>query len=78
MEPIKGLKDIKGIVEVTDYSLWWLLGLIAAVALFLGAPEYARLVKALEPYKYKKEVPAMEDKLKEEIRQFIKEIKWES
>lgn len=133
MEQIKGLKDIKGIVEVTDYSLWWLLGLIAAAALFLGAvlyllkrkrrirrrflkspeelareriesidfddpksvaytfvedvarfvdeksaPEYARLAKALEPYKYKKEVPAMDDRLKEEIRKFIEEIKWES
>ena len=39
--------------------------------------QYETLVKALEPYKYKKEVPPLDAGLKEKIRKFIKEIRWE-
>ncbi len=37
---------------------------------------YEKLVQKLEPYKYKKEVPTMDEKLKSEIKMFIKDIKW--
>ena len=126
------LRDIKGIVEVPDYSLWWLLGLIVAGIVlavaavwffrrkrrkkrrFLKTPEelarerieaidyddpksvaytfiedvvhfvdeknrerYEALVQELTPYKYKKEVPPLDEGLKRRIAQFIKEIKWQ-
>ncbi len=125
---MQGLKDIKGLVEVTDYSLWWLLAIIfivfimTAFALYLYknrrirkkrasprevalsnlknidfsdtkntvytfiqdgkqflTPEnetvFKNLEKDLEKYKYKKEVPIMDEALKDEIKRFIKEIK---
>ncbi len=126
------LRDIKGIVEVSDHSLWQLLGLVAGVIVLAAllfyfmkrkrrvkrrflkteaelarerieaidyddpksvaytfiedvsrfVPEqkratYEEIVKALEPYKYKKEVPALDAALKEKIKAFIKEIKWQ-
>lgn len=126
------LRDIKGIVEVSDNSLLLLILLILLFLLAAGAgvwfmkykrrkrrrfrktpleiarerianidyndpknvaytfiedvavfvsdenrKEYATLRKALEPYKYKKEVPPMDADLKEKIQHFIKEIKWQ-
>ena len=121
------LRDIKGLAEVTDYSLYYLLGLIGlavvAVALlaffvykfvnkkekmtqqklarerlkelkiedakesaylFTHLAQYAtgedqkaqleEILKALEPYKYKKEVPELDDVLKLKMQQFIKEV----
>jgi ATP-dependent Zn protease len=38
---------------------------------------YEEIVKALEPYKYKKEVPQIDPDLKASIQRFIKEIKWQ-
>lgn len=121
------LRDIKGLAEVTDYSLYYLLGLIGlavvAVAilaffvykfmnkkekmtqqklareklkelkiedakesayLFSHLAQYAasedqkaqldEILKALEPYKYKKEVPELDEGLKLKMQQFIKEV----
>ena len=36
--------------------------------------EYEQIVKALEPYKYKKEIPKMEKNLKDKIKRFINAI----
>jgi len=121
------LRDIKGLVEVTDYSLYYLsalvlLGLI--LLLILGALLYRRvtrkrvltqrevaigrlksfafddakesvyafshlaqyavsesrreglekLLARLEPYKYRKEVPELDDELKAEMQRFIEEL----
>ncbi len=131
MQKIEGLRDIKGIVEVTDYSLWWFLGIVALILIVAGVAvwrlrpvrkkrrfrktahqlakerieaidysdpkrvaytfiedvgmfvdennrsSYDALCKALEPYKYKKEVPALDEGLKKQIAQFIREIKWQ-
>jgi flagellar biosynthesis/type III secretory pathway M-ring protein FliF/YscJ len=125
------LRDIKGIVEVHDTSLWQLLVLVLlllAIAVFLAfylkrkmrkkrrfrkteaqiAKEridaidyndpkntaytfiedvahfvdeenktaYDAIVKELEPYKYKREVPPLDASLKARIEAFIKGIKW--
>lgn len=121
------LKDIKGIVEVTDYSMYYLLGLIFAVLLMmigiiylykkpkrrkkptsravaldnlrninyanakeiaysftLNTPifineknrdEYEGILKKLEIYKYEKEVPQMNEDLKNEIQKYIGRLK---
>ncbi len=126
------LRDIKGIVGVEDYSLWWLLALVAVLLVagvavfyilkrkrrkkrrFLKTPlelarehieaidysdpksvaytfiedvahfvdeknrvAYEAIVRKLTPYKYKKEVPPLDEGLKREIKAFIKEIKWQ-
>ena len=121
------LRDIKGLAEVTDYSLYYLLGLIGlavvAVALlaffvykfinkkekmtqqklarerlkelkiadakesaylFTHLAQYAvredqkaqldEILKALEAYKYKKEVPELDEALRLKMQQFIKEV----
>ena len=121
------LRDIKGLVEVTDYSLYYLLGLIGLAVIILGVlsfflyryltkkekmtqqklakirlkefdfdgtkeslyafshlAQYAvngeqrerleEILKALESYKYKKEMPVLSDALKLKIEQFIKEV----
>jgi len=126
------LRDIKGIVEVHDTSLWQLLALVALLLLtaalagyFLkrkmrkkrrfrktaaelaqerieaidysdpknvaytfiedvahfvdekSKAEYDAIVRELEPYKYKKEVPPLDEALKERIKAFIKGIRWD-
>ena len=121
------LKDIKGLVEVSDYSLYYLLGVVSIVVVllmvlgffiyrFLNKKErmtqqklarselkhfkvsdakesayrfshlaqYAadeaqqakldEILKDLELYKYKKEVPELDAALKEKMEQFIKEV----
>jgi len=121
------LRDIKGLVEVTDYSLYYLLGLIGAgVILFfiLGYLLYKRVTKKvpmtqqklakkllkelkiedtkesiydfsrlaqyavneqneaelvsilseLESYKYKKEMPKLDEALKKRMQKFIEEV----
>ena len=121
------LRDIKGLVEVTDYSLYYLLGLIGLAVVVLGMlsfflykfltkkekitqqklarekfkdftfdgskeslyqfthlAQYAvsdskkealeAILIALEAYKYKKEMPELDDALKMKIEQFIKEV----
>ena len=120
------LRDIKGLVEVTDYSLYYLLGIVGAaviVLIVLGVILYKYLTKKepltqkkvamellerfefgdakesvyafshlaqyavsehqrseleqllaeLEPYKFKKEVPELDDELKAKMQHFIKE-----
>jgi len=130
MEELKGLKDIKGIVEVNTFNpLWLLLAfviLLATIALifyikrkfrkkrrFKLTPReralkkinsinwddskdiaytfsqevaqfvpqdkeanYKEILKELEAYKYKKDVPKMDSNLKKRIQKFIKGIKW--
>ena len=127
------LRDIKGIVEISDNSFLYLFGIsVVIVLLFIAFLLYFRLrkkrirrkfkksaselakerienidyndpknvaytfiedvgkfidqkkreefkdiVKELEPYKYKKEVPSMDDILKSRIKDFIKEIRWQ-
>ena len=124
---IKGLKDIKPIVEIPDNSLVILsvslfVVLIIGVLLYLllkpkrrrkkkltpfeikkeelksinydddkevayrftthaveflnekNRDEYEKIVKELEPYKYKKEIPKMDEELKEKIKRFIDAI----
>ena len=39
--------------------------------------QYNEILKELDEYKYKKEVPNMDSKLKDRIKKFIKGIKWE-
>ncbi len=121
------LRDIKGLVEVTDYSFYYLLGLIGLGVVLLIAvawivykkitkkapltqkklamellekfetgdaketayafshlAQYAvnddkrtrlqALLDELEVYKYKKEVPELDVRLKKEIEQFAKEL----
>lgn len=120
------LRDIKGIVEVTDYSLYYLLGVVGVstivlmvVAVFLyryvlkkdpltqkkvamdllekftfgdakaSAYEFSHLAQyavndsqrseleellsELEVYKFKKEVPELDEELKAKMKKFIKE-----
>jgi len=120
------LRDIKGLVEVTDYSLYYLLGIAAVSAVivlllalllyrylkkkepmtpkkkaiellekfefgdakesayaFTHLANYAvsddqrreleQLLKELETYKFRKEVPVLDDALKKRIEKFIKE-----
>jgi len=38
-------------------------------------PQYREIVEQFSPYKYKKEVPPLDGRLKEKIEEFIKEIK---
>jgi len=38
---------------------------------------YEAIVHELEPYKYKKEVPQIDPRLREKIEKFIREIRWE-
>jgi len=121
------LRDIKGLVEVTDYSLYYLLGLSTVVLIIVGIlgyllykkmtqktpmsqqklaksllkeleitdakgsvytfshlaqyavtdalqEELQSILKELEPYKYKKEVPQLAPALKERMQKFIKEV----
>ena len=121
------LRDIKGLVEVTDYSLYYLLGLIGLAVVLLGVlgfflykfltkkekmtqqklaieklkalridgskeslysfshlAQYAvsdqqrevldKILSALESYKYKKEMPVLDNVLKAKMEQFIKEV----
>ena len=120
------LRDIKGIVEVTDYSLYYLLGTVGisvivliviavmfykylskkapltqkkvayellkkfefgdakeSVYTFSHLAQYAvndtqrreleELLAELEVYKFKKEVPELDEKLKAKMKKFIKE-----
>jgi cytochrome c-type biogenesis protein CcmH/NrfF len=49
------------------------------VALFVdesNTAEYSKILKELECFKYKKEIPEMSKELKEKLEQFIKGIKW--
>lgn len=122
------LRDIKGLVEVTDYSLYYLSGVLLLgllLLLLLGMLIYRRvnrkapltqqevaiaklnaftfddaktavynfshlaqyavdesrrealeaLLAELEPYKYKKEVPELDEALKAKMMTFIKELK---
>jgi len=131
MDELKGLKDIKDIVEVNTFNpLWLLLALFIffiIVALFFylkkrkrkkrrfklspkeiaknkiesinwddakeiaytftqevplfidesNKKEYKEILKELEEFKYKREVPKMSTELKSRIKRFIKGIKWE-
>jgi Mg/Co/Ni transporter MgtE len=130
MDELKGLKDIKDVVEVSTFNPVWLfifLLLIAIlifiyfkffkrakkkkfkltpkeiaknniksinwddaksiayrfsqdVALFIdesNANEYKKILNKLDEYKYKKEVPKMDSNLKNEIKRFIKALKWQ-
>ncbi len=127
---MESLKDIKEIVEVTDNSLWQLIGtifislILILLLLYLikklfftkkrkkltpkdkalitlknidyndtkeiaytftqnmpyflnqnNQEKFNKIEKELEIYKYKREVPKMEEKLKERIKEMIKEIK---
>ncbi|MGB5964040.1 MAG: hypothetical protein WBF77_03255 [Sulfurimonadaceae bacterium] len=120
------LRDIKGLVEVTDYSMYYLLGIVGItviILILLGVLLYRYLTKKepltqkkvamellekfefgdakqsvyefshlaqyavnesqrkeleqllteLEPYKFKKEVPELDDALKEKMQAFIEE-----
>jgi len=122
------LKDIKGLVEVTDFSLYYLLGLVGVGAVlmillalliykrvsrkdvmtqqqlainllekfkvddakesaytFSHLAQYAvnedqrealqELLRELEPYKYKKEVPDLDPDLKKRLEKFVKEVR---
>jgi hypothetical protein len=122
------LRDIKGLVEVTDYSLYYFGALVAAALLLLlvlGVVIYRQLTKKepltqkraatallekfefgdtkqsvydfsrlaqyavrddqrqeleqllaeLEPYKFKKEVPELDDALKAKMQAFIRGLK---
>ncbi|WP_331774249.1 hypothetical protein [Sulfurospirillum sp. 1612] len=117
------LRDIKGIVAITDYSLYYLIALCVVILILIGLAiywylqprrrkkptakalalkklkninfenqkevaylfclnsiyfvnekneaKYNELVKKLERFKYKKEVPMLDDALKKEIQDFI-------
>jgi hypothetical protein len=121
------LKDIKGIVEVSDYSMYYLLGIIFAILLMiigiiylykkpkrrkkptsrvvalgnlkninyanakdtaysftLNTPffineknrdQYESILQKLEIYKYEKEVPQINEDLKNEIQKYIGRLK---
>ncbi len=122
------LRDIKGLVEVTDYSFYYLLGVIALVVVLLAvaalllyryltkkSPRTQReiaierlerfefgdakesvyrfshlaqyavtdahqkklevLLADLEPYKFKKEVPKLDEVLKSRMQAFIEELR---
>jgi len=121
------LRDIKGLVAVPDYSLYYLLGVVVlglillliigtllyrrvtrkrvptqrevaigrlksfafddakeSVYAFSHLAQYAvsesqrevleKLLARLEPYKYRKEVPELDDELKAEMQRFIEEL----
>ena len=121
------LRDIKGLVEVPDYSFYYLLGLIGVlliIMLIIGTIIYKKLtqkapmtqqkmamellkkfevtdakrsayefshlaqyavnddqrqqleslLKELEVYKFKKEVPELDSQLKERLQTFVKEL----
>ncbi len=120
------LRDIKGLVEVTDYSLYYLLGIVGVAVIILivlgillykyltkkdpltqkkvamellekfefgdakqsvyefsylaqyavneaQRRELEQLLAELEPYKFKKEVPELDDALKAKMQNFIEE-----
>jgi len=122
------LRDIKGLVEIQDYSLYYLLALVILgllIASFViyqlffkrkrrkkptkkeialrelknidysnpkdvaykftifaeslleesDKREYEMLVKELDSYKYKKEIPKMDEDLKKRVKNFIKGLK---
>ncbi len=127
------LRDIKGIVEISDNSLLFLFGIsVFTVLLSVGIllyfkfrkkrvkrrflktkkelakerlenidyddpksvtytfiedagefidekskPEFLKIVEELKPYKYKKEVPQIDEELKKRVKDFIREIKWQ-
>jgi hypothetical protein len=121
------LRDIKGLVDVTDYSLYYLLGIVGVTVIvitLLGFLLYKRLTKKelltqqemainllqkfefgdakksayafshlaqyavnetqrqeleqllveLEAYKFKKEVPVLDEELKAKMHAFMKEV----
>jgi len=121
------LRDIKGLVEVSDYSFYYLLGIIGITVLLIlviglllykmltkkvpmtqqkmamellkkfevhdakqSAYEFSHLaqyavsddqrqqletlLKELEVYKFKKEVPELDGELKERLQSFVKEL----
>jgi len=125
---MEGLRDIKGVVEISEPSLWWFLALLFLVILSFGVAfylfknrrkrrkkptpkelalkalkvldfsntkevvytfleegrlfvneknqeEFNSIAKALEPYKYRREVPPLDEGLKRRIEQFIKGAK---
>ena len=125
---MEGLRDIKGVVEISEPSLWWFLALLFLVILSFGVAfylfknrrkrrkkptpkelalkalkvldfsntkevvytfleegrlfvneknqeEFKSIAKALEPYKYRREVPPLDEGLKRRIEQFIKGAK---
>lgn len=125
---MQGLRDIKGIVEVTDYSLYWFVLIIVLLFMFMmfGVYKYKtrrRRKKRLSPreqalinlynldfndtknvaygfeehtqvfindknqeqfntiksklkrYKYKKDIPALDNEIKYDIQKFIKGLK---
>jgi len=125
---VEGLRDIKGIVEVHEYSLQILVGAIMIGLLVLGllfylfknrrkrgvklskkemalerlkdidfsdtknvvytfsvegalfkdennASAFEDIEKALTPYKYKQEVPEIEEALKEKIKAFVRSLR---
>ncbi len=122
------LRDIKGLVEIQDYSLYYLLVLVVLGLLIVSfviyqlffkrkrrkkptkkeialrelknidysnpkdvaykftifaeslleesdKREYEMLVKELDSYKYKKEIPDMDEDLKKRVKNFIKGLK---
>ncbi len=121
------LKDIKGIVEVSDYSLYYLAGLTVLAVLIVGLiiyflrkpkkrkkptnkeialknlknidykntkdiaymftlnvpffiddknrEEISKLLEKLEIFKYKKEIPQMDESIKNDIKKVIKGLK---
>ncbi len=122
------LRDIKGLVEIQDYSLYYLLALVSfglliasfmiyqlffkrkrrkkptkkeialrelknidysnpkdiayKFTIFAGSfleesdkREYEMLVKELDSYKYKKEIPNMDEDLKKRVKNFIKGLR---
>ena len=125
---MQGLKDIKGLVEVPDYSLWILLSIVIFVIFFIiliiylyknkrkrkkkptfeqiarknlkeidfsntkntvytfsenfqyfvneeNKEAFKKLQKELAAYKYKKDINELPNKLEENIKKLIKEIK---
>lgn len=125
---MEALRDIKGLVEVTDYSLYYLIGTVASASillLLLGLLLYRRvtqkepltqkqvavallekfefvdakqsvyefshlaqyaagesrrkeleaLLAELEPYKFRKEVPELDEALKAKMQAFIEELR---
>ncbi|WP_345977330.1 hypothetical protein [Sulfurimonas sp. HSL3-7] len=121
------LRDIKGLVEVTDYSLYYFIGAVTMTLILLAVlgvilykyftrkepltqqkvaiallekfefgdakqsaydfthlanyavneaqrKELEQILEALEPYKFKKEVPELDAALKSRMQAFIKEL----
>ena len=122
------LRDIKGLVEIMDYSFYYLLGIVGVTVIVLmvlavllykyltkkelltqkkvamellekfefgdakqSAYEFSHLAQyavnetqrreleqllaELEPYKFKKEVPELDDALKAKMQAFVKEVR---